>query len=107
MLDELKRLRDNAKLLIVLAHYDKLGTVDREVWQDRLMEWEGASTRDLVKWHGELLAFGWIEQNTGNVPILRAGAVPGCYRITSAGQKAFVRVRIVADGAEDLDAEAA
>ena len=39
------------------------------------MELEGAKPRDLVRLHGQLLARGWVEQNTGATPVLRPGSV--------------------------------
>jgi len=69
------------------------------------MELEGSSTRDVVRWHGELLASSWIEQNTGVIPVLRSGAVPGCYRVTAAGRRALKRAQ--SGAAEDDEAEAA
>ena len=48
---------------------------------------------DLTRLYGELLAHGWIEQNTGDTPVLEPGRFACCYRITSAGQKAFREVR--------------
>jgi hypothetical protein len=85
MFDELDTLRDSPHLLRLLDHYVELCAVDRECWQDRRMEMEGVEVRDLVKLHGLLLAFGWLEQNVGHVSVIRAGAVPCCYRVTAAG----------------------
>jgi hypothetical protein len=62
---------------------------DRETWEDRLMELEGVDAPGMVRLHGELLAHAWIEQNTGVVEPLPTGRVPGCYRITAAGQRAL------------------
>jgi hypothetical protein len=45
--------------------------------------------KDLVKLHGLLIAFGWVEQNTGHVPTLQAGMVPACYRATVLGRRAL------------------
>src|ERR1700733_547358 len=65
-----------------LAHYARLGEASLENWQDRLMQMDGVTAAELSKLHGELIAFGWIEQNTGQVSTLKPGAVPSCYRIT-------------------------
>jgi hypothetical protein len=89
MFDELDRLRDAKELFDLLTHYQELGAVDRQVWQDRLAEMEGVDRRELVKLHGELLAYGWLEQNTGLTPVLRVGAAASCYRITTAGIRAL------------------
>lgn len=88
MFDDLDHLRDTAELQDLLTRYRDLGEVDRMQWQDRVCEMEGVQPRDLVRLHGELIAFGWIEQNTGAVPATR-GAAPGCYRITPAGIRAL------------------
>jgi len=93
MFDELERLRDVRELFALLTHYQQLGEADRQVWQDRLIEMEGIAPRELVKLHGELLAYGWLEQNTGLTPVLRPGAAASCYRITTAGIRALKQVR--------------
>ncbi len=82
------RLRESRELFELLAHYAEQAQPDRQAWQDRLMAKEGLSPRELSKLHGELIGFGWLEQNTGVVPVVRAGAVPGCYRITASGGRA-------------------
>jgi hypothetical protein len=93
MFDELERLRGVKELFALLQHYQQVGEADRQAWQDRLIEMEGVEPRQLVKLHGELLAYGWLEQNTGSTPVLRAGAVANCYRITPAGLRALKQVR--------------
>jgi hypothetical protein len=85
MFDELERLRDSKALFELLTHYAELGAADRQVWQDRLVEMEGLEPRALVKLHGELLAYGWLEQNTG--------VTPSGYRITTGGIRALKQVR--------------
>lgn len=94
MFEELDRLRDVKELFALLTHYQQLGESDRQVWQDRLTELNGVGTRELVKLHGELLAYGWLEQNTGLTPVLRPGAAANCYRITTAGIRALKQVRV-------------
>jgi hypothetical protein len=106
MFDELQCLRESPALRRLLHHYSRLGAADRETWQDRLMELDGVTPKDLVQLHGQLLAFSWIEQNTGVTPALRQGAVPGCYRVTSLGQRALRRAE-VAPEADEETAEAA
>jgi hypothetical protein len=91
MFDEMEQLNGSAELRRLLAHYAQLGAADREAWQDRLMEMDGVAPKDLVRLHGELIAFGWVEQNTGMTPGRKPGVVAGCYRITAAGQKALKR----------------
>jgi hypothetical protein len=93
MFDELERLGESEHLFALLAHYARAGAIDREAWQDRLMAREGARPEDLVKLHGELLAYDWIEPNTAGTVAPRAGAVLQCYRITAAGLRAFQQGR--------------
>ncbi len=90
MHDELDRLRNKPNLLLLLNHYADLG---RETWQDRQMTMEGVEASELSKLHGELIAFSWIEQNTGVFPVLRAGAVPACYRVTLPGLRALQQIQ--------------
>jgi hypothetical protein len=89
MVDELERLRTVERLCDLLRYYAALAKPERSAWQDRLSELAGASPRELVQHHGELLAYGWLEQNTGVTPILRAGTAPACYRVTAAGFRAL------------------
>ena len=89
MFDEMERLREGKELHALLQHYRGVGEADRQAWQDRVGEFEGVEPRQLVKLHGELLAYGWLEQNTGITPVLRLGAAANCYRITSAGIRAL------------------
>jgi hypothetical protein len=100
MFDELEHLREDARLATLLTHYAEKGEADREAWQDRLMALEGVPADTLVKLHGALLAFDWLEQNTGITPVLRPAAVPQCYRITGAGRRALRRARLEADADE-------
>jgi hypothetical protein len=89
MFDELERLGEDPRLFVLLAHYARAGAADREAWQDRLMAMDGVRPEDLVKLHGELIAYDWVEQNTGAASAPRAGVVPQCYRVTPAGMRAF------------------
>ena len=89
MFDEFQRLQEQEGLRRLLAHYAEADVAARETWQDRLMELEGVDAPGMVRLHGELLAHAWIEQNTGAVKPLPTGRVPGCYRITPAGQRAL------------------
>jgi hypothetical protein len=93
MFDEMDRLRNEQELCALLAHYAELAAADRQAWQDRVQEWHGVEGRELVKLHGELLAFGWLEQNTGATPVLRPGTAPACYRATAAGLRALKQLR--------------
>src|SRR5438128_2419830 len=94
MFDEMDRLRDVKELSALLAHYAELAAPDRQVWQDRVQELEGIDARAVVKLHGELLAYGWLEQNTGATPVLRRGAAAACYRITTAGLRALKQAAV-------------
>lgn len=83
-LDEMDRLRSNADLLALLTHYARLAEAQLEAWHDRLMHLEGVEPPQMARLHGELIAFAWVEQNTGQVP--------GGYRITVAGWRAMKQV---------------
>jgi hypothetical protein len=89
MFDELERLRDTATLQELLGHYAQAGAVDRERWQDRRMQVTGVEAKELTTLHGELLAYGWVEQNTGHTASAQAGVVACCYRVTPAGLRAW------------------
>ncbi len=93
MFNELERLRDTPTMFELLSHYATLAAPDRQVWQDRRMRQEGCEGRDMTKIHGELIAYGWVEQNTGLTPKLCKGEAPACYRITTAGLRALKQVR--------------
>ena len=77
-------------------------TPDRLAWQDRVQELEGVEARELVRLHGELLACGWLEQNTGATPVLKHGSAPACYRVTPLGLRALKQLR--AEAAETVHA---
>lgn len=81
MLDEIQRLSSNPLLLQLLTHYASVG---KETWQNRLMAMEGVSPSQLAKMYGELIAFGWVDQNTGHVPC--------CYRGTPTGLRAIQQI---------------
>lgn len=89
MLDDLDHLRNDRHLVQLLSHCARLGAEDREIWQGRLMVMEGVEPPQLVKLHGQLIAFTWVEQNTGEIPC--------CYRVTSAGLRAMRRVKVEGD----------
>jgi hypothetical protein len=87
------RLRQSEALARLLTHYADLGAADREAWQDRRMGLEGVEPRELVRLHGQLIACGWLEQNTGATPVLRPGVVAAYYRVTAAGLRALRQAR--------------
>ena len=95
MLAEFDHLRTNPHLFALLSHYAQLGTADREAWQPRLMHLEGVQPPELVKLHGELLAWGRLDQNTGQVP--------GGYRINLAGLRAIRQVETQENEDENLE----
>jgi hypothetical protein len=97
MLAEFDHLRSDPHVFALLSHYGRLGAEDRESWQPRLMEMEDIQSTGLVKLHGELLAWGRLDQNTGQVP--------ACYRITSAGLRALRQAE--AKDYQDEDVETA
>jgi hypothetical protein len=107
MFDELQRLRNDENLRRLLAHYADLGESARDAWQDRVMEWDGGTSADLVHLHGELLAHEWIELNVGVVVGLQTGAVPQCYRVTAVGLRALKRARQRPDDEDDSLSRAA
>lgn len=84
-IDDLKRLRSNQHLLNLLSHYANLGRENRLIWQPRLNEMAGTDPSQMSKFHGELLAFEWVELN--------ACQVPTSYRITPSGVRAVSQVQ--------------
>lgn len=100
MFDALGALRADEAARRLLGHYAALGEVDREAWQDRVMELDRLPPDALVRLHGSLLAQEWVEQNTSVVSLLQAGAVRGCYRITAAGRRALRRALAEEDDEE-------
>src|SRR5262249_52421258 len=93
MFEEMDRLRESAPLQTLLAHYADLAAPDRQAWQDRRMDLEGVSARDLAGVHGELIAYGWLEQNTGAPETASATGPRACYRVTPAGVRALKAFR--------------
>ena len=91
MFDDFQRLRNNPNLLQLLSHYATLG---KETWQPRLMQLDGVAASEMVKLHGELIAFDWADQNTGNVPC--------CYRVTLNGLRAIKQVNGSETDGEEL-----
>jgi hypothetical protein len=91
--EEIERLHESASLHGLLSHYVEAGAADREAWQDRRMQLDGTRAEELVRLHGELIAHGWVEQNTGVTPELGRGGVPCCYRATPAGRSALKQAR--------------
>ena len=75
MLEDLDHLRNDRHLMQLLSHYASLGAEDREIWQGRLMFMQGVKPPQLVKLHGQLIAFTWVEQNTGEITVLLPGYI--------------------------------
>jgi hypothetical protein len=92
MFDFTVRLRENAHLLALLTHYAQLGSEDRTIWHARLMQLEQIDSKELTSLHGELIAFNWIEQNTGNAKYFPDGTLGCCYRITHEGLREYRRI---------------
>lgn len=92
MFDELAPLREWPALNDLLAHYARLSAPDRQAWHDRKGPDEANQPRQVARMHGELIANGWLEQNTGVLSAARLNEAPGCYRITRAGLKALERL---------------
>ncbi len=86
MFDFLERLQNSPKLLQLFNHYATLGKTDPQAWHPRLMVMEGDESVDMAKLHGELIAYDFVDQNTGNLPC--------CYRLTRAGQKALRQIEL-------------
>jgi hypothetical protein len=107
MSEELDQLQTNPSLVRLLEHYATIGNNDRDVWQDRLMQMDGVTAREMVKLHGELLAQEWVEQNTGMTPILKPGVAAACYRITAGGLRAVQQLRRQGTSPDDTRAGAA
>lgn len=103
MFDEFERLCQTKPLFCLLAHYADLGARDRETWQDRVMSLAGVAAKELSRLHGELIAYGWVEQNTGTTPVLKPGVAACCYRITSAGLKTFRLAKKQQAGIRELE----
>ena len=57
------------------------------------MQMEGVEAKQLSALHGELIAFDWIEQNTGQASPLTDGILANCYRITLHGLREFGRLQ--------------
>jgi hypothetical protein len=89
MFDLCVRLRENAHLLSLLSHYARLGSEDRTIWQDRVMQLDGVGPDQLTALHGELLALDAVEQNTGHAVLRPDGTLSACYRVTPAGLREF------------------
>ncbi len=85
--EETERLAQDSRLLKLLCGYAAEG--DPELWRDRAMSLDETSEEDLRRLHGELLAFDWIEQNTGLATLGADGAIAKCYRLTADGRRAL------------------
>lgn len=56
-----------------------------------MMQMEGVDAKQLSALHGELIAFDWIEQNTGQASPMKDGVIANCYRITPNGLREYGR----------------
>jgi hypothetical protein len=93
-MDGVDCLRKNVDLLRLLSHYAVLAEANLEAWHNRLMHLDGVEPPQMARLYGELIAFGWVEQNTGTVP--------ACYRITMDGWRATKQAQWQSGGAEAL-----
>jgi len=93
MFDETEELDESTPLFHLLRHYAELGVANREAWQDRVMTLDELGPRELSRLHGELIARGWVEQNTGATPVVKPGIAASCYRITTHGLRAYRKAR--------------
>jgi hypothetical protein len=107
--DEAELLASDEGLFGLLEFYDQSAGEDREIWLDRVMDWDGATAAQLSRWHATPLAATWVEINLGVTPALAPGRVAGCHRVTHAGRRALKRARgllvereTAADGGELL-----
>ncbi len=107
MFDDLDRLRGDDALQRLLGHYVEAGAAQAEAWQDRVMEMEGVEPKGLTRLHGELIAFGWVEQNTGQTSAVRPGVAAGCYRATRDGARALKLVQRRPTVADNLERDGA
>ncbi len=82
--DESDTLDPAGLLFRLLSVYAEPGALNRETWQGRVMEFDGMTGRDLSRLHGELIAAGWLEQDTG--------ATRAAYRVTLQGLRAYRNV---------------
>jgi hypothetical protein len=70
------------------------------------MQMEGVEPKQLSILHGELIAFDWIEENTGQALMLTDGILSACYRITLNGLREYRRfhgVEIVEERSETVE----
>jgi hypothetical protein len=93
MIEDMEHLSTGCSQYGLLCRYRDAAAGDRQAWLDRVQELGGVTGRDLVRLHGELLAYGWLEQNTGATPAGTGGGAPACYRVTPAGMRALRQAR--------------
>jgi len=92
MYNELERLRDNPPLQLLLGNYAEPGVAAPGEWQDRAAQLPGIESRLLSRLHGELIAHGWVEQDTYHPSSPPAQPFRTRYRITEAGLQASKQV---------------
>jgi hypothetical protein len=84
MFDEWTSARLRKEHFVLLTLYGAHGKAEREKWLDRVMAMEGLTAKEITRTHGDLLAFGWLEQNIGETRKIE-------YRLTSSGWKAVAQ----------------
>jgi hypothetical protein len=82
IVDEQEHLQADERLFHLLSHYVRGNEQNRELWQNRVMEFTNTRPEELARLHGRLLACDWIEQNVG-------AGLNACYRATAGGRKAL------------------
>jgi hypothetical protein len=65
------------------------------------MQMEGVEPKQLSVLHGELIAFDWIEQNTGQALLVGDGTLSACYRITLNGLREYRHIQGIEMPVED------
>ena len=91
--DEVGLLLANEQLFRLLDQYWVKTDKDRTAWADRVMTWDDSTPADLTRWHGALLAVGWVEMNLAPTARISADGVPDCYRLTPSGRQALDRAQ--------------
>lgn len=102
MFDDIQRLQDDGQLANLLFHFADAGKADRYAWQNRVMAIEGVNPKELTRLHGELIAFDWIEQNSGHTATVAEPIGARCYRVTLNGLRTTAQLR----GVEYVDVPA-
>ena len=90
--DELDRLRQDPRLVELLAHYAGLEPLNVHP-RGAEPRWMGSTRAELSRLHGELIAFDWIEQNPSRASPTLGTVQVGIYRITPQGVRDLCQVK--------------